>query len=289
MDAISCTPKSLPAWSRVSAARTAIRLNPNNRARVERLTLLVPDFEPTPDHLAVLVTKYWGAKGVRLTVSFLDNPPADLAARILLHANAWGAYANVVFTPVQTGGQVRIARDGSGYWSYLGTDILHVDPAEATLNLQEFTMQTPESEFHRVVRHEIGHTLGFPHEHLRRELVSRLDPAKTIAYFGRTQGWSPQVVRQQVLTPLEESSLLGTEHADQTSIMTYQLPANITLDGQPIPGGLDIDADDQTLAGKLYPRAVSPPAPPLPPGPGSATLTLPATLPAGTYTLTKST
>ena len=82
------------------------------------------------------------------------------------------------------------------------------------MNLEAFTMTTLDSEFHRVVRHETGHTLGFPHEHMRRELVNKIDPNKAIAFFGTTQGWTPEEVRQQVLTPLEDSSLLGTTHAN---------------------------------------------------------------------------
>ena len=45
-------------------------------------------------------------------------------------------------------------------------------------------------------------------------LVNKIDPEKVIEYFGETQGWSPEEVRQQVLTPLEDSSLLGTAHPD---------------------------------------------------------------------------
>src|SRR4029077_12718251 len=137
--------------------------------------------------------------------------PSDLRARILLHMNAWGARTNVTFTESSTDPQVRIARmsgpDG-GYWSYVGTDIKSISATDPTMNLEGFTMQTPESEFHRVVRHETGHTLGCPHEHMRRELVAKIDPKKAIKYFGQTQGWSPQEVRQQVLTPIEEGSLL---------------------------------------------------------------------------------
>ena len=47
---------------------------------------------------------------VRLTVGFLDNPPADLRARIVSHMNAWGAFCNVQFTETATNPQVRIAR-----------------------------------------------------------------------------------------------------------------------------------------------------------------------------------
>ncbi len=95
------------------------------------------------------------------------------------------------------------------------------------MNLEAFTMTTLESEFHRVVRHETGHTLGFPHEHMRKALVAKIDPAKAIAYFERTQGWSEEEVRAQVLTPIEESTLRGTA-ADAKSIMCYQILGELT-------------------------------------------------------------
>jgi len=142
----------------------------------------------------------------------------------------------------------------AGYWSYLGTDILSIPANKPTMNLESFTMNTPESEFHRVVRHETGHALGFPHEHMRRELVKRIDTAKAIKYFRATQGWTPDEVRQQVLTPIEESSLLGTAHADPRSIMCYQIPGTITKDGKPITGGKDIDKKDYAFAASVYPK-----------------------------------
>ncbi len=94
--------------------------------------------------------------------------------------------------------------------------------------------------------------MGFPHEHMRRELVAKIDVDKAIEYFGRTQGWSPSDVRAQVLTPIEDSSLLGTAHADPKSIMCYQIPGSITKDGKPIVGGVDIDKSDYTFAAKIY-------------------------------------
>jgi hypothetical protein len=112
-----------------------------------------------PEHLVLLTTEYWGAAGVRLTVGFLDNPPADLKSRILAHMNAWGSWSNVQFSDSSADPKVRIARTaGDGYWSYLGTDILHIAAGQPTMNLDSFTMNTPDSEFHRVIRHETGHT-----------------------------------------------------------------------------------------------------------------------------------
>ena len=40
--------------------------------------------------------------------------------------------------------------------------------------------------------------------------------------------------------------------------MCYQLPGQITVDGQPIRGGLDINATDAGFAGRVYPPAVAP-------------------------------
>ena len=220
----------------------------------------MPDFAPTPERLAVLTTKYWGNAGVQLTVGFRDNPPLDLRAKILSHMNAWSAAANVKFVETAMDAQVRISREPGtteweqgGYWSYLGTDILHIPPQYPTMMLQGFTMATPDQEFYRVVRHETGHTLGFPHEHMRRELVEKIDPDKAIAFYKETQNWDPDMVRDQVLTPIEESSLWGTGHADPNSIMCYQIPGEITKDGNPIPGGLDIDDLDYSFAASIYP------------------------------------
>jgi hypothetical protein len=257
-EVLVCSPKSLPKARWIEAAAKAVEVNPANHPRIERLVRAMPEIQLDRLRIAVVTAKYWGAAGVKLTVGFLDSPPSDLKNRILLHMNAWAKTANVTFTVSNTSPQVRIARidqgDQAGYWSYVGTDILSIPKDEPTLNLQGFTMDTPESEFHRVVRHETGHTLGFPHEHMRRELVDKIDVQKAINYFGATQGWSPEEVRQQVLTPIEESSIRGTAHADPHSIMCYQIPGTLTKDGKPIVGGTDIDKQDYKFAGMIYPK-----------------------------------
>ena len=124
--------------------------------------------------------------------------------------NAWNQTAGVSFVETRGVGKVRISRNQAGYWPYLGTDILHIPNNRPTLNLQGFTMNTDEREYRRVVRHEAGHTLGFPHEHMREELVALIDPEKAYDFFLRTQGWSREMVDQQVLTPLSEDSIMGT-------------------------------------------------------------------------------
>lgn len=254
---ITCTPKSLPADLWDHAAKTAVDINPVNQPPVERVAALVPDADLRKAFISALTTKYWHTShGVRLTVGFLDRAPLDLRRRIVSHMNAWAKTANVRFVQTKTDPQVRIAREGGadgGYWSYLGTDILQIAADQPTMNLEAFAMDTPESEFHRVVRHETGHTLGFPHEHMRKQLVAKIDAKKAIAFFQATQGWSAAETKAQVLTPIEESTLLGTT-PDPRSIMCYQIPGSITKDGKPIVGGNDIDKLDYAFAGQLYPK-----------------------------------
>lgn len=261
---IGCALRNLPTEAQIEAARRACEINPSNAPALVEMHCGEPGVTPEaldPMRLAVLTSRYWGDKGVRLGVSFLDTSDTALKNRILGHMNAWGQKANVQFLE-SAQGEVRIARQrGDGYWSYLGTDVLSVRAGQATMNLDSFTMRTSEGEYLRVVRHETGHTLGFPHEHLRAAIIARLDRDKTLAYFRRTQGWDDQTIISNVLSPLNESALIASP-ADESSIMAYMLPASITRDGRPIAGGADIGANDHAHAARIYPLAdVSPPPP----------------------------
>jgi hypothetical protein len=243
-----CRVMALPDRLNEQAARIAVDVNPVNGPLLE-----LPGGVLEPMALAVLTAKYWGVRQRRFTVSFMEPAPADLRRRIVSHLNAWGRTANKTFVQTRGTGQVRISRGPGGYYSYLGTDIRLVPQNRQTMNLERFTMRTPESEFRRVVRHEAGHTLGFPHEHLRKELVARIDPARAYRYFRENYGWTKEMVDRNVLTPLDEASILGTR-PDQDSIMCYQLPGSITYDGQPIRGGTDINRLDYAFAGRIYPK-----------------------------------
>lgn len=281
---IGCSIKELPQKDWLTAALMAIDENPSNAPPSRAIGLLE---NPTPDNIAMLATKWWKNGSVKLGVYFMDGGSTELQQRILSHMNAWGERSNVKFSLASAGvAQVRIVRTpGSGYASFVGTDILQIPIGQPTMWLDSFSMSTPESEYRRVVRHETGHTLGCPHEHMRRAIVDRLDPTKTVAYFKRFQGWSAAETRQQVLTPIEEVALIATPLTDETSIMCYQLPGEITKDGQPVVGGEDINDLDFKFMSERYPLAVQPP-PVGPPATGPITIILPTDYKAGTYTFT---
>lgn len=259
MSIILCRPRTLPVEKLVDAERRAIAVNPEN-ALEHRLVARTPiGRRGGPRRIAVVIARKWPASGVRLSVSFMDNPSVALRTRILKHMNAWGEQANVLFSETAGVGQVRIARfdspaDVAGYWSWVGTEILEIDKDEPTLNLDSFTMNTSEAEFRRVVRHEAGHTLGFDHEHMRSDIVKRIDRKKAIAFYDEDQGWSPEEVEEQVLTPLAKKSIMGTKESDPLSVMCYHLPGKIMKDGKAVTGGKDINANDFAFAKSLYPK-----------------------------------
>jgi hypothetical protein len=254
--AFACTIKALPGRLQEKAQQFAAEINPINALANTALGQLLPSLAPlvvSPEALTIVVAKYWGPSPRQFSVSFMESTPADLRARILSHMNAWAARVSLSFAETSGVGEVRISRGPGGYYSYLGTDIRFIPQNRQTMNLQGFTMSTPEAEYRRVVRHETGHTFGFPHEHMRKELVARIDPAKAYPYFLATQGWEKKMVDLQVLTPLDEASIFGTP-ADQNSIMCYQLPGQITYDGHPILGGSDINETDFAFAESIYPK-----------------------------------
>jgi hypothetical protein len=92
---------------------------------------------------------------------------------------------------------------------------------------------------------------------MRRALVEKIDRKKAIAYFKREDNWDEQETIDQVLTPIEEAAIRGTI-ADPKSIMCYQIPGEITKNGKPIIGGLDIDKSDYMFAGQIYPKQAAP-------------------------------
>lgn len=255
---IVCRTRLLTAAQSKRALRRGLEINPAN-ALEHGFADIAESRRGGQRRLALLIGRRWPETGVQLSVQFLDNPSNALRKRVLLHMNAWSESANVRFEETREIGVVRIARvdhpsSDAGYWSYVGTEILGIDEDQQTMNLEGFTMKTPDSEFHRVVRHETGHTLGFEHEHMRSDLVARIDRRKAVAYFRNSDGWSEAETHAQVLTPLKNRSLMGTTESDPLSIMCYQLPAEIMNDGKAIPGGTDINAKDRAFAAQVYPK-----------------------------------
>jgi len=107
---ITCTPKRLPQHLWVHAARNAIKIEPRNYGRANRLLRIAPKIPLTPEHIAAVTDRKWPTSGVRLTVGFMDNPQRALRKKILANMNAWNQTANVRFVETRIDPQVRISR-----------------------------------------------------------------------------------------------------------------------------------------------------------------------------------
>jgi hypothetical protein len=254
---LCCIPRKLPDHLIVPAAERAVEHRYENHPEVgpdEGPLRKKLDAPAPPLRIAVLTSKYWGQDGAAdLTVGFLDNAPADLQARILFHANRWGKRANIKFRISKTEPKIRITRTpGEGYYSYLGTDCETIPADRNTMNFDSFTMNTPDSEFYRVVPHEFGHAIGAPHEHQRKEFVEDLIVKRVIRLYQQTQGWSVPEIRQQVLTPLDDRTFVFSTPADTKSIMAYDIPPQLTRSGRGVIGGLDINDNDYRAVSIIY-------------------------------------
>lgn len=255
-DSFICYIKELPPELRAEAAAKAIKINPENATGAHPNQHLSTQEQSINLKLTELVYRHWPEGEVNLTVGFFGDPPAELRARIMSHMNAWNVSANVGFTETALSNkpEVRISFDNTGYWSYIGIDILTVPQTQATMNLGGLQVDTPDSEFRRVVRHETGHTLGFLHEHQRPEIVNHIDPDKAIAHYKSIYNWTEEMTRAQILTPINPISAKESILADPNSVMCYPLPASIMKDGIAIEAGRDISATDMALAAILYPK-----------------------------------
>jgi hypothetical protein len=254
-----CKDVHLPFDLALQSGRFAERINPANAVPQHSINRLSTEFGVHlpihPEHTALLNSAYWGVRGIECTVGFLENVTDEFKQHFLAHANAWSQYANVHFKLAGPGepAMLRVTCRGDGFWSYLGPQILSIPAGQPTMCLQDFDKGMPESEWRRVVRHEVGHTLGLLHEHMLPEIIALLDPEAVIADFMASQGWPRQMVVQQILTPPAP----GTYRASKTSVhslMCYQFSARVTRNHQPIPGGFDITPEDGAFVGSLYPK-----------------------------------
>lgn len=277
---VGCTIMTLPRELLIPAARAAVEEEPRNRPLVQYMATAISGDESNTVHaeyIAALTGKYFGTQTRVLPTYFMDNPNAATRRMILQYLNIWDCGISFRETANVGDSRIRIGRGKRGHYSYLGTDNYMIPITELTMNLQDFTEFTPISEYLRVVPHEGGHAMAFPHEHMLRSIMNRLNREATIRDYRQRYGWSAAEVEAQVFTPLEESSLLMVPGmpppGDEDSIMCYRFEGYLTNDGRPILGGTRPNARDLAFAQHIYPKAggpvdpgpVDPPPPPPPP------------------------
>jgi astacin (peptidase family M12A) len=146
-------------------------------------------------------------------------------------------------------------RDGS--WSYVGRDCIDLvkDPMQRTTN---FGWDLTTSYGRDTALHELGHVLGFPHEHQNPKAGIVWDVEKVYESLGGPpNNWSRDKTYWNIIRKIPQNTVDGSDW-DKNSIMHYQFQAGLIkqpseYQNKPlIPEGGLSESDIETVK-RLYP------------------------------------
>eukprot|EP00441_Pelagodinium_beii_P019146 CAMPEP_0197664298 /NCGR_PEP_ID=MMETSP1338-20131121/58553_1 /TAXON_ID=43686 ORGANISM="Pelagodinium beii, Strain RCC1491" /NCGR_SAMPLE_ID=MMETSP1338 /ASSEMBLY_ACC=CAM_ASM_000754 /LENGTH=399 /DNA_ID=CAMNT_0043242911 /DNA_START=34 /DNA_END=1233 /DNA_ORIENTATION=+ len=143
--------------------------------------------------------------------------------------------------------EIRIGfEQGAGSWSYMGRDILSIPKGERTMNIGWDITNDIDTGVH-----EIGHTMGFPHEHQNPNAGMIWDVEAVYADLGGPpNNWSREQTYHNIIRKLDQNEVQGSTW-DPNSIMHYPFRAGLilqpeyyqTFDLNPTPGLSQADKD----------------------------------------------
>jgi hypothetical protein len=229
---------------------------PHCDLRPRSVPVVSPDLEPGRARAIRIIRSKW-VNGTVLHYWF-DGGPAPQQQAVRDAFDEWKALPiGLVFTEVTDRGEaeVRIAFDpNDGSWSYVGRDVLGIANTEHTMN---FGWDLTDDYGHTTALHEIGHTLGLPHEHQNPFAGIVWDEEEVYKYFeGPPNNWSQQQTFQNVLRKIDPSEVEGSTW-DPNSVMEYWFPAGLIVQPAEYHDGLDpaggLSDTDKEYIKKWYP------------------------------------
>jgi len=147
--------------------------------------------------------------------------------------------------------------DGDGAWSYVGRDIidLNIGKDERTMNFGWDLTRTASGIDTPV--HEIGHTLGFPHEHQNPNAGIVWDEEAVYADLaGYPNYWSRDKTYYNIIRKITPDTVQGSNW-DPDSIMHYPFRAGLIESPQEYQNGLSpaggLSDRDKTWVKTFYP------------------------------------
>ena len=164
--------------------------------------------------------------------------------------------------------EIRIGFErGDGAWSYLGRDILDIGRDQRTMNFGwDLTYRSQEID---TAVHEIGHTLGFSHEHQNPNAgIVWNEEAVYAALAGPPNYWPRETTYHNIIRKITPDLVQGSSW-DANSVMHYPFEAGLIEQPEeyregisPTPG---LSSRDKEWVQKFYPPVDKPEYPVLKP------------------------
>ncbi len=226
-----------------------------------------PEVSPNRAAMIIITQKKW-VNGTKLKYYFFnggsDGSPSTwkgTTAQMNVVKQAFNTWKSLGIglefeeTNDKNDAQVRIGfMKGDGSWSMVGRDVIDITPSpnERTMNFGWDITNNIDTAIH-----EIGHTLGAPHEHQNPNAgIVWNEEAVYNALAQAPNNWSREKTFYNIIRKLPANEVFGSTH-DPNSVMHYPFGAGLILSPAEFRNGISptggLSAKDKEFMKKFYP------------------------------------